>query len=527
MKPTPQLAAALDAILQPWDRADAPGAAAAIGSSEGWIWRRAVGAADVQSRVPNTVATRFRVGSISKQFLCAVVFTLADEGLIDLAASVRRYLPELSEGFEPVKVLHLTDHTSGIWCHITTGFLVNGRGLYPPLSNEEIFDLVAGQRQPAFAPGSDTSYSNGGSVLLSRLVERVENMSLKEVLERRLFAPLGMTATSLVPRDSDLEPGMAVCHVPLPDGRFERGFMPFSMNGEGGVVSTLDDMLIWLNELETPAVLSPSVLAQMDTPVRLASGFEPTFRRGIMRTQYRGLEIAFHDGGVIGGMARAGRVPALGIHFVTFGNRADFLLNPVSRGLIDAVAGSKLTAPAPQRPSQAWSGTFHRKGTARVYRFEDNEGVPLVDISGSPAPLVVDGEGQRCDTAETSDIRFHLSADVQILTADERGTRREYKRLADGFSPSAHEVATLVGRYFSEDLRTDAFVSAEGSQPLLEMRGPLGCRRYCLVPLGPGLWRMDVTDPPSSRASSPILEVIENGFRVGSFRATVDFGKRA
>jgi CubicO group peptidase (beta-lactamase class C family) len=526
MTPPPAVAAALDAVLEPWTRPDAPGAAAAVRSADGWVWRRAVGSADVQSRVPNTPGTRFRIGSITKQFLAAAAFELAGEGVLDLQASIRTYLPELGEGFEAVRVIHLTDHTSGIWCHITTGLLVNGRGLYPPPSAHEIFDLVAGQRRPAFTPGSHTSYSNGGSVLLTSIVERLEGKPLEEVLQERLFAPLGMAATRLVRSDSDLVPGLAVCHVPLPNGGYERGYMPVSMGGEGAAVSTLDDMLAWLAELESPHVLPASVVARMDTPVSLASGFEPNFRRGILRARYRGLDILYHDGGVVGAMARAGRVPALGLHFVTFGNRADYFLNPVSRGLIEAVAGGHLSEPAPPRPAEPWVGAFHRRGSARVITFEAREGAAMVDISGQPSLLVVDGDGQRCDTTETADLCFRLSPDGTVLSVDDRGERDELVRLPDAYAPLQAEVEALLGGFACDDLRATATVAQNGDGPMVEIRGPLGCRSYRLRPAGPHVWRMDATDPPASRASSPILEVMDGGFRVGTFRATVDFRRR-
>jgi CubicO group peptidase (beta-lactamase class C family) len=527
VKPPPAVAAALDAVLEPWNRPDAPGGAAAVRSIDGWVWRRAVGAADVQSRVVNSLQTRFRIGSITKQFLAAVVFELAREGRLDLDASIRTYLPELSDGLDPVRVIHLTDHTSGIWCHITTGLLVNGRGLYPPPSGEEVFDLVAGQRRPAFPPGSHTSYSNGGSVLLTRIVEMVERKSLEDVFQDRLFGPLGMTATSLVRTDSALEPGLAVCHVPLPDGRYERGYMPVTMGGEGAAVSTLDDMLVWLAELESHGVLDPSIGARMDTPVRLATGHEPNFRRGMLRARYRGHDILYHDGGVVGGMARAGRIPSLGLQFIAFGNRADFFLNPVSRALIEAAGGDRLTEPAPTRPAQAWAGAYHRPGSARVVTFEAREAVAMVDVNGQPAPLVIDGEEQRCDTTETADLSFRLSRDGSVLTVDDRGERDELARLPDAYAPAGAEVDALLGDYACEDLHATAKVARDDDGPTVEMRGPLGCRRYRLKPVGPRVWRMDATDPPTSRASSPILEAMDGGFRVGTFRVIVDFVRRS
>lgn len=527
VKPPAVLAEALDAVLEPWNRADQPGLAAAVESAEGWTWRRAVGSADVQAGVANTVRTGFRIGSITKQLMCAIVFDLAEKGLIDLDASVRHYLPELDPWFEPVKVLNLTDHTSGIWCHITTSLLVNGRGLYPPPSDREVFELVAGQRSASFPVGAHMSYSNGGSLLLSRLVERVEGRGLEEVFEDRLFGPIGMTSSGLMRCDSDMEPGVAMTHTPLPDGRCQRGYMPFPMGGEGGAVSTLDDMLAWLRHLDAPHAFSADVVGRMDAPVPLASGFVPNFRRGLMHASYRGVEMIFHDGGVIGGLARAARLPALGLNLVVLTNRGDVPVNLVGRRLIDALAGDRLE-PAPIPPRQFWQGTFHEPGSARLYRFELRDGAPMVDMSGTPVLLVEDGTGQKCDSAETCDIAFSLSDDV--LTVHDRGVDRTCRRLAPDYWPSDGEGRALAGRYHCLDLRTDAIVSVTDEGAELEMRGPLGMRRYRLSPEARNVWRLAPTDPPSSRASEPVLEVVEgpegvSGFRIGQFRATVDFAR--
>src|SRR3546814_17992700 len=103
-----------------------------------------------------------------------------------------------------------------------------------------------------FAPGADWSYNNGAYALLTEIVTRVSGRPFADFLRERIFEPVGMTDTMLRPIDTDLVPNSATLHVPSPAGGYVRGVFGVPIGGEGGIVSTVDDILALLQHMSDP-----------------------------------------------------------------------------------------------------------------------------------------------------------------------------------------------------------------------------------------------------------------------------------
>lgn len=523
---------ALEAAVASWKRDDAPGFSVALRSAEGWIWRRGVGLACVQLGLANTPRTRMRIGSITKQFVCVVVFMLAREGRIDLGASVREFFQELPEAFEPVTLRHLMNHTSGIWCHFSADTLINGRAslwggnsTYPPLSDDEVFGMVCSQTELAFPPGERFSYSNGSYVLLTRLIERVEGAPLEAVFRDRLFIPLGMLATGLTRSDATLEPGMATLHVPTAGG-YRRGVFPVCMGGEGGAVSTADDMLRWLAELNHPEMLSQEVVDALDEPVRLNNGHIQTFRYGMIRDRHRGLDILYHDGGVVGGGARAARIPEIGLDIVILLNRGDVVPTELSNRLVDAVLGSGAEARPPAQPALGFEGRYYAPGQARTFEFKTLEDRTVVQAAGMTAPLIEDGDAALCNTPASPDIRFRRIAgpEGETIELEDCGARATLRPLPD-LSQAEDTAEELVGGYQGHNMSAEATVTQKNGATGLTIQGPYGIQKFRLEPLARDLWQ---AHPLGSAVNRPLVEAVRRdgaivGLAVAGFRVKLVF----
>ena len=168
----------------------------------------ATGVLNTRTRTPVTVDSVFQIGSITKVWTATLVMQLVDEGLVDLDAPLRTYLPDfriLDEGITAgVTARHLLDHTSGI-----------GGDFFPDTGRGD--DCVARYvaelaHQPASHPlGATMSYCNAGFVVLGRLVEVVRGQSWDTVLRERLLAPLDLTGAGTLPEEALLW-GAAVGH---------------------------------------------------------------------------------------------------------------------------------------------------------------------------------------------------------------------------------------------------------------------------------------------------------------------------
>ncbi|WP_255988044.1 serine hydrolase domain-containing protein [Chitinolyticbacter albus] len=154
--------------------------------------QRAFGLADSQGTARNGIDSRFRVGSLSKSFTAAAILTLAQQGQLDLADPVTRYLPEC--GLDPRITLHqLLRHRSGLGNHTALPDYWPTL-MQTPQAPEVLIRRVAAA--PLLAePGDASHYSNTGYLALARVAERVSDQPFHALLDALFWRPLGLSQT--------------------------------------------------------------------------------------------------------------------------------------------------------------------------------------------------------------------------------------------------------------------------------------------------------------------------------------------
>ena len=169
-----------------------PGFAAGIYTGGELVTAAAAGFAVAEHQVPVTEHTAFEIASVSKHLTSVCVLLLARDGLVALDEDIRAAFPELALA-GPVTLRQCLTHTGGLRDYLAlcevAGVPVLGIG------ESKAMDLIAGQRDTDYPPGSAFSYSNTGYVLAAALVRRTTGASLAEFARERVFGPLGMTAT--------------------------------------------------------------------------------------------------------------------------------------------------------------------------------------------------------------------------------------------------------------------------------------------------------------------------------------------
>jgi CubicO group peptidase (beta-lactamase class C family) len=220
------------------------------------LLRKAYGPADEAAAVPNRPETRFRIGSITKQFVAAAVLKLRDRGMLDLQDPVCIRVASCPAAWRPITLRHLLTHTSGLPDY--TNF-----SDFPSLigTRASTADLLARFRDLPleFAPGDHWSYSNSGYVVLGAILETIEGRAWGDSLRDDLFVPLGMSSTG-VDEDSPALPAHA-------SGYLRPGVKPVFLAmsefaAAGALVSTVDDLFVWDEALRTGKVLSRQSLAE-------------------------------------------------------------------------------------------------------------------------------------------------------------------------------------------------------------------------------------------------------------------------
>jgi len=485
--------ASLDALFAPWNRADQPGLIVGVQHRGRPLYRRAFGMASLETGLANGVATRMRIGSTSKHFLALLAVLLQQEGLLDLDTPVGTYLPEL-EGFNAEPTLRqLLQHRGGTRCHIDLGFIGHGM-IAPPVGSA--LEILRKQRGRNFPAGAAMIYNNGGYHLVSLAASRVTGKSLAVLLKRYLFDPLEMNSTALVPSDYVMTPGIASFHLPG-DGQWRRGLFPSQeVLGEGGIVSTIDDMLKWASHLQSRHVFGwqQSWDPLLDFPTE-PDGSPGDYGLGLMQRTYRGVQTIRHSGGVIGGSSDLVCIPDRTLDIVILSNGAPGAVpSTLADRVVDIVLGDVLQAPSSGPNSddhREWLGHYGSTDTGMVYSLEEHGGVLCLRIAqyATPSALAIDADGELSTGLAgigTLRVKRDWSHDgAPALRINFAGQDHVFvkQRPDDEAWPPAH----LEGTFESAESDLTAKIEWIGEEPILRMRDRWGTSEFDLLPLG-GPW---------------------------------------
>ena len=207
------------------------------------VFAKAYGKADRKREIPNQVATAFDIGSISKTFTAAAIYELANQDRLGLDDRVELHFEEVPEDKSSITVDHLLNHRSGLPQYH------DRKGDFERMSREKALGRILGL-QLRSAPGEQYGYSNAGYTLLALLVEKITGKSFRDTCREFFFEPLGMSRTGFY-GDRELWKLDRVA-TGYGDSREEknspwywRGEELWAVEGNGGIVSTAEDLLRW------------------------------------------------------------------------------------------------------------------------------------------------------------------------------------------------------------------------------------------------------------------------------------------
>ncbi len=308
-----------------------PGALVALASRGEIIHLETYGMANVELSSPVTDNTVFEIGSISKQFVSAVVMLLVQENKLGLDATIENFIADIPSEWLGVTVRQLLTHTSGIPDYEEiASYDIYGERVTP----EEIIQ-IAHSRPMDFAPGTGWYYSNTGYFLLSMIVERVDGQPLGQILKSRIFDPVGMTKTRLADPESIIEHRAAGYWVNKTGELINRRPTETSSTlGAGGILSSVYDLVKWDEILYGIELLSADSKADMWEPTRLPDGQSTGYGFGWFVNPYNGLVRQSHGGQVAGFVAQFARFPEQEIAVILFMNRYRVNGDPVWRDVL-------------------------------------------------------------------------------------------------------------------------------------------------------------------------------------------------
>lgn len=317
--PEPDELAALESRIRArLESNNIPGATVAVVRRGEVIYGATFGLADVESHTPVTDSTVFEIGSVTKQFAAAATLQLVAEGTLDLEASIHAYLDWLPGEWRGVTVRQLLNHTSGIPDYEA----IAGYGIYDRRATAQEIVTIAQSRVVDFPPGTGHEYGNTGYYLLGLILEAVEGRPLGDVLERRIFAPLGMTATrmadpeAIIPNRAEgyyQDRNRTLVNTPTSN--------PSATLAAGGLVSTVADLARWDAALYGTDVLTDEMKRLMWAPTVLPDGRTVEYGFGWRVEPYRGRTQQYHYGMTHGFSANLTRLPDDSLTVIAFANR--------------------------------------------------------------------------------------------------------------------------------------------------------------------------------------------------------------
>lgn len=270
------------------------------------IFAKGYGLARLADTTPVGTDTLFAVGSVTKQFTCAVALQLEQERKLSFGDPVAKYAPALTRARD-ITVGDIGGMVSGYRDYYPLDFVDRPMAAERP-SAEIVREFAS--RPLDFEPRARYSYSNTGYLLLGQIAEQAGREPFATQLERRLFRPLGLAHTRYEPARGGN--GMAEGYTPLGLGDAE----PAIPEGEGwigaagGIWSTPTDLLAWDLALMDGTVLSPASWTTMTTPRRLADGRTSGYGCG-QSIRDRGPALVLQHGGAVSGFgARNAMVPS-------------------------------------------------------------------------------------------------------------------------------------------------------------------------------------------------------------------------
>jgi CubicO group peptidase (beta-lactamase class C family) len=316
-----------------------PGVSVAIVHRDGPEWVAGLGKADVASGRDTTAETLFRIGSVSKGFASLSILMLADQGKLSLDDPVHKLVPEVWfenrwEASDPVRVLHLLEHTTGWddmhlreWAKDAPGSM----GL------REALDYDHDSRISRWRPGTRMAYCNSGPAVAAYIVEKLTDQRFEDFVEQNFFRPIGMKTATYFER----APGTATT-LYHPDGKTPYRYQNLLFRPMGSINASANDMAAYLQfylnrgAVNGKQIVPAADIDRMEIPASTwaaRDGMKAGYGLGNFWSVEDGFVYHGHDGGVAGGHTDMAYMPDYGVGYF-------FSINSENEDAFDRIGNS-------------------------------------------------------------------------------------------------------------------------------------------------------------------------------------------
>lgn len=500
----------VDALFSQFSGPDMPGAVVAVTENGREIFANAYGLANINNDIPMGRTTIIRIGSQSKQFTVLLTLMLEAEGKLSMDDEVQKHLPYVPRLEYPFTLRHLASNTSG-YRDFLDAMIFSGLSIFAPSDRQTVREIIARQDALNFKPGSAMVYSNSGFFMLYEIIERIEGATFNEILRKRVTGPLGMHDTSLMLRDGSVMKRLAAHYTKRAEGWFHLGW-GLEEDGGGGIVSTLDDVVVWQQNLSNPIIGTAEMYQRMATPYVFDNGATGCYGLGLVTDVYRGRRAVGHGGGVAGGKSESVRFIDDGLSIVIIANNDQIAPFTVARRIADLYFGTAEPTPIRLPP-----GRYRQEGGPDVFEIVVKDGVPTFRNSNMYGGMTGFDFGHPCGAKpeRTTDLVLSPRPDGKI-DGTYCGTPRVYVPL----TADARAAAPLAGRYANTTQGLEVDIDGDAHRGMFRLRSDLGTMNAPIVAADSDLWLLlePGTDTRPDLPWIATLSITADSFEINSDR---------
>lgn len=326
--------AKLDSFFDTLDANNKAMLSVAISKNNKLLYQRTIGYASVADSIKATVATRYRIGSISKTFTATMIFQLIDEGKLSLKTTLDKYYPTVANSSK-ITIGNLLNHRSGI--HSFTNDAAYLEYMTKPKTSEEILAIISAAK-PDFQPDTKTEYSNSNYVLLGYIIEKITGVSYSANLKTRITSKLNLNATYY---GGKTDTGKQESHSYKMSQKWElQPETDLSIpGGAGSLVSTPTELTVFMTALLQGKLTSASSLEQMKT-------IQDDLGMGLFKVPYNSQSGYGHNGSIDGFVASAYYFPTGEYAVAICSNGIAYPLNDVLIALLSTCYNNPVAIPS-------------------------------------------------------------------------------------------------------------------------------------------------------------------------------------
>lgn len=291
-------AAQIDQLLKKYNEYNQFHGSVLVADNGGVIYKKGFGLANVEWNIANRPDTKFRIGSVTKQFTAALILQLVEEGKLKLDGKLTDYLPDYRKDTgDKVTIHQLLNHTSGIPSYTNPAWFQND-SRDPYKVDDFVEKFASGDLE--FEPGSKFRYNNSAYFILGAIIEKVTGKTYAAVLKARILDPVGMKDSGYDVSSEIIERRAAGYEI-TPDGHVNADYLDMSLPYAGGsMYSTVEDLFKWDQALYGDKILSVRSKELMFTPGLENFGYGFIIDERPIGTTEKKTKVIHHDGGING-----------------------------------------------------------------------------------------------------------------------------------------------------------------------------------------------------------------------------------